>query len=173
MIPQSLFLSWETYFVGQSPNLAEEGRKQTFLQLEDLSGRLIYKAAPQLLANLEAVKRRQQWRKVRAGDDTSEPHCWAPHNSHHLTAAAVPRGSHRGSSLCVCLHDLHLILICIQYEPFYKTNLSSLEEMGLITLLPWLQATSTSILILKIKQSIHRAAFMHDIINAARRSHFL
>lgn len=56
--------------MGQSPNLADEGRTQTLLQLEDLSGCLIYKAAPQLLANLEAVKRRQQWRRVRAGDDT-------------------------------------------------------------------------------------------------------
>lgn len=73
MIPQRFyFFSWETYFVGQSPNLADEGRKQTFLQLEDLSGCLIYKATPQLLANLEAVKRRQQWRRVRAGDDTSK-----------------------------------------------------------------------------------------------------
>lgn len=147
-----------------------------FLQLEDLSGCLIYKAALQLLANLEAVKRQQQWRRVRLETTL-------------LRASLLSATEQQPSSDCsggtqgkspqlvfvhVCLHDLRLSLICIQYELFYKTNLSSLEEMGLITLLPWLQATSTSILILKIKHSIHRAAFMHDlIINAARRSHFL
>lgn len=56
------------FLVGQSPNLVDEGRRsRQFLQLEDLSG---YKAALQLLANVEAVK--VDDRRVHAGYGTSK-----------------------------------------------------------------------------------------------------
>lgn len=74
MIPQGFYfcpgrpILWVKALIWQM----RANRKQTFLQLEDLSGCLIYKAALRLLAKLEAVKRQQQRRRVGAGDDTSK-----------------------------------------------------------------------------------------------------